>query len=192
MMTFTTTMRVDEKPWRASTRVSTAHKDVLPPDISQWRLEDRLSNLVVQRFDMDDDEALRFALACGGDRAATTGHEPFDRHLRSVILRYGLTRLFHDNGQYPHHHAIKPTGYDYDADAVIPEAMAQWRATYRALPEAHQMIAATIIWLYRGGPDTVWLRRVAVAWLAADAIALLCATGALPDWGLLVSLYPGW
>jgi hypothetical protein len=192
MMTFPTTLRVDEKPWRASTRVSTAHKDVLPPDISQWRLEDRLSNLVVQRFDMDGDEALRFALACGGDRAAKTGHEPFDRHLRSVILRYGLTRLFHDNGQYPHHHAIKPTGYDYDADAVIPEAMAQWRATYRALPEAHQMIAATIIWLYRGGPDTVWLRRVAVAWPAADAIALLCATGALPDWGLLVSLYPGW
>ena len=68
--------------------------------------------------------------------------------------------------------------------------MAQWRATYRALPEVHQIIAATIIWLYRGGPDTVWLRRVAVAWPAAEAIALLRSTGALPDWGLLVLSIP--
>jgi hypothetical protein len=185
MLTAPTTMHADEPPpWSASAQP--------PLDISRWRSDGRLSNLVAQRFDMDNDEALRFALACGGDLDATMGHEPFDRHLRTMILRYGLTSLFHDNGQSPHHHAIKPTGYDYDADAVIPEAMAQWRATYRALPEVHQIIAATIIWLYRGGPDTVWLRRVAVAWPAAEAIALLRSTGALPDWGLLVSLYPGW
>jgi hypothetical protein len=184
MLTSPITMHVEEPPWRASARP--------PSDISGWRLDGRLSNLVAQRFDMDNDEALRFALACGGDPAAATGHEPFNRHLRTVILRYDLTSLFQDNGQYLHHHAIKPTGYDYDADEVIPEAMAQWRATYRALPEAGQIIAATIIWLYRGGPDTVWLRRVAVAWQAADAIALLRATSALPDWGLLVCLFPGW
>jgi hypothetical protein len=87
------------------------------------------------------------ALACGGDLAATLGHEPFDCHLRAVIQRYGLMSLFRNVGYGPHHQAIKPTGYDDDADAVIPEAMAQWRATYRALPEPHQIIAATIIWL---------------------------------------------
>jgi len=74
-----------------------------------------------------------------------------------VISRYSLTGLFRDVDHGPHHHAIKPSGYDDDADAVSPKAMAQWRATYRALPEPHQIIAATIIWLYRGGPDTVWL-----------------------------------
>jgi hypothetical protein len=169
-----------------------AHREALSLDMSPWRLDGRLSKLVAQHFDMDDDEAHRFALARGGDLAAMAGREPFARHLRAVILRYGLTSLFRDFGRGPHLQAIKPTGYDHDADAVIPEAMAQWRATYRALPEPHQIIAATIIWLYRGGPDTVWLRRVAVAWSAADAIALLRATGALPDWGLLVSLYPGW
>jgi hypothetical protein len=168
------------------------HADGSPLDVSRWRLDGRLSNLVAQRFDMDNDEALRFALACGGDLAATLGHEPFDCHLRAVIQRYGLMSLFRNVGYGPHHQAIKPTGYDDDADAVIPEAMAQWRATYRALPEPHQIIAATIIWLYRGGPDTVWLRRVAVAWPAADAIAHLRAAGALADWGLLVALYPGW
>ena len=136
MLTAPTTMHADEPPpWSASAQP--------PLDISRWRSDGRLSNLVAQRFDMDNDEALRFALACGGDLDATMGHEPFDRHLRTMILRYDLTSLFHDNGQYPHHHAIKPTGYDYDADEVIPEAMAQWRATYRALPEVHQIIAAT-------------------------------------------------
>jgi hypothetical protein len=162
------------------------------PELSGWPLDGRLSNLVALRFDMDDDEARRFALACGGAVAAMTGHAPFDRHLRRAILRYGLTNLFQDVCSGRHHQAIKPTGYDHVDDRVIPEAMAQWRASYRALQEPHQMMAATIIWLYRGGPDTIWLRRVAVAWPAAYAIGVLREDGALADWGLLVALYPGW
>jgi hypothetical protein len=59
------------------------------PELSGWPLDGRLSNLVALRFDMDDDEARRFALACGGAVAAMTGHAPFDRHLRRAILRYG-------------------------------------------------------------------------------------------------------
>lgn len=58
----------------------------------------RLSKLVAQRFDMDDEEAARFALACGGATAVMAGHEPFDRHLRDVIERYGLTLLFREAG----------------------------------------------------------------------------------------------
>jgi hypothetical protein len=161
------------------------------PKLSEWRLDGRLSALVASRFDMDDDEAHRFALACGR-AVATAGHASFDRHLRDVIWRYRLVTLFQDVGGGRHHQAIKPAGYDYDADAVIPEAMAEWRATYRALPEPHQMMAATIIWLYRGGPDTVWLRRVAVAWPAAYAIEVLREHRTLVDWGQLIALYPGW
>lgn len=155
-------------------------------------LEGRLSKLVARRFDMDGDEAWRFALACGGTAAAIVEHEPFDQHLRDVMRRYGLTMLFREAGPGRYHQAIRPTGYDHDAEAVVPEAMEAWRATYRALPDAHQMIAATIVWLYRGGQDTIWLRRVAVVWPAADAIAVLRDAGALADWGLLVALYPGW
>lgn len=162
------------------------------PNFSEWPLDGRLSKLVALRFDMDDDEARRFALACGNAAATTARHASFDRHLRRAILQYRLTNLFQDIGSGRHHQAIKPTGYDHIEDVVIPDAMAQWRATYRALPETHQMMAATIIWLYRGGPDTVWLRRVAVAWPAAYAIGVLREDGALADWGLLVALYPGW
>jgi hypothetical protein len=162
------------------------------PKLSEWPLDGRLSTLVASRFDMDDDEAHRFALACGNTVAATAGPASFDRHLRDVIRRYWLTNLFQDVGSGRHHQAIKPTGYDHGADGVIPEGMAQWRAIYRALPEPHQMMAATIIWLYRGGRDMVWLRRVAVAWPAAYAVAVLHEDGALADWGLLIALYPGW
>jgi hypothetical protein len=83
------------------------HADVPPLDMSRWRMDGRLSKLVARRLDMDSDEALRFALACGGDLAATEGPEPFDRHLRTVISRYGLTGLFRDAGPGRHHHAIK-------------------------------------------------------------------------------------
>jgi hypothetical protein len=93
--------------------------------MSRWRWDGRLSKLVAQRFDMDNDEALSFALACGTDLAASAEPEPFDRHLRAVILRYGLTPLYQDVGHGRHHQAIKPIGYDDDADTVIPEAMAQ-------------------------------------------------------------------
>jgi hypothetical protein len=155
-------------------------------------LKGRLSNLVAQRFDMDDDEATIFALSCGGAADAMTGDEPFDRHLRDTIRRLGLTLLFAETGPGRYHQAIRPTGYDYDTDEVIPKDMEAWRATYRAMPEANQMVAATIVWLYRGGKDTVWLRRVAVAWPAIDAIVIMCRAGVLADWGLLVALYPGW
>ena len=94
MLTAPTTMHADEPPpWSASAQP--------PLDISRWRSDGRLSNLVAQRFDMDNDEALRFALACGGDLDATMGHEPFDRHLRTMILRYGLTSLFHITASVP-------------------------------------------------------------------------------------------
>ena len=83
--------RADGPSWCADARVTAAHKAAPPLDMSRWRLDGRLSKLVVQRFDMDNYEALRFALACGGDLAATAGHEPFDRHLRIMILRYDLT-----------------------------------------------------------------------------------------------------
>jgi hypothetical protein len=33
------------------------------------------------------------------------------------------------------------------------------RADYRAMTAAQQMLAASIIWLYRGGKDNRWLRR---------------------------------
>ncbi len=66
------------------------------------------------------------------------------------------------------------------------------RADYRAMTAAQQMLAASIIWLYRGGKDNRWLRRVPCTWHAADAIDEMRRRDALADWGRLIPLYPGW
>lgn len=117
--------------------------------------------------------------------------KPFDHHLRHVIALYELGALFRDDGHAPYHHAMGPTGYDYHRDEVNPHGMERWRADYRAMPDVRQMMAASLLWLYRAGKDNVWLRRVPCIWHAAEAIACLRANGAYEDWARLYALYPG-
>ena len=117
---------------------------------------------------------------------------PFNHQLRFVIGHYGLDALFRDDGPAPYHHAVRPTGYDFHHDQVIPSGMEQWRADYRSMSDELQMMAASIIWLYRAGKDNVWLRRVPCTWHAADAIACMRRASALEDWVRLFALYPGW
>jgi hypothetical protein len=144
----------------------------------------RLTRLVLTRFDMDDVEASVFIdLTEATAPESALGGTPFNDHLRTSINRYALGR---------HHQAIRPTGYDYYVDAVDAAAMEKWRADYRAMSPAQQMFAATIIWLYRGGKDNRWLRRVPSTWHAVDAIDEMRGRDALADWGCLISLYPGW
>lgn len=153
----------------------------------------RLTQLVVARFDMDDAEALAFAQLAGhpADRSFNTGPRAFDDHLRWVIGEFDLSSLFVDDGPRRHHHAIRPKGYDAYADTVDAVAMERWRADYRGLRTEHQMLAASIIWLYRGGKDNRWLRRVPCTWNAADAVAEMHRHGVLSAWGTLIALYPG-
>ncbi|MNF10338.1 hypothetical protein D3C80_2112500 [compost metagenome] len=54
------------------------------------------------------------------------------------------------------------------------------------------MMLATIVWLYRGSKDSIWLRRVPIAWNVLDAVRALRDEGMLADWGLLIARYPGW
>lgn len=167
--------------------VSPAHARELFPKF-------RLTRLVATRFDMDDGDAAAFASIINNKlldpfRAI---QRPFDYHLRNIIWSYRLGNLFSDDGPGLHHHAIRPTGYDFDHGEVIAAAMEQWRADYRAMNAQRQMLTASILWLYRAGPDNRWLRRVPCTWHAADAIDCMRRTGALDDWGRLIALYPGW
>jgi hypothetical protein len=52
--------------------------------------------------------------------------------------------------------------------------------------------SATILCLYRGEADKLWLARLPSNWHAADAVVALNDDGALRDWGRLVALYPAW
>lgn len=154
----------------------------------------RLTRLVVARFDLDEHDLMQFSGLVGdeGLRPAADVPRPFNAHLRNVIARYGLGALFSDDGPGLHHHAIRPTGYDFIRDEVIPRDMERWRADYRDMPDERQMLAASIVWLYRAGKDNVWLRRVPCTWHAADAISCMNAAGVFRDWARLFALYPGW
>jgi hypothetical protein len=164
------------------------------PSKAKERFPDyRLTRLVLTRFDMDDAEASVFIDLTEATAPETVlGGTPFNDHLRTSIDRFALTDLFCDDGPGRHHQAIRPTGYDYYVDAMDAAAMGKLRADYRAMSPAQQMFAATIIWLYRGGKDNRWLRRVPCTWHAVDAIGEMRRSGILADWGILVSLYPGW
>jgi hypothetical protein len=139
-------------------------------------------------------EASIFLELCGGAPMPPPRHADaaFNGHLLQTLDQYGLAHLFVNDAPGGNHHTMRPRGYDYSVDAVDPKGMEIWRADYRKMRPERQMIKASIIWLYRGGKDHVWLRRVPCNWQATEALQVLRESGALPDWGRLIFLFPGW
>jgi hypothetical protein len=154
----------------------------------------RLTEIVVARFDMDVVEASCFLEFCGATAVSSPHHADaaFHEQLRRTLDRYELGGLFVDDGPGRHHHAVRPRGYDYSVDALDPKDMETWRSDYRNMHPTQQILAASIIWLYRGGKDHVWLRRVPCTWRATEALHVLRVNRALSDWGRLIFLFPGW
>jgi hypothetical protein len=155
----------------------------------------RLIQVVAARFDMEDAEAECFLTGSSGASAMSPPHHAdaaFHGHLKQTLNRYELGCLFVHDAPGRHHHTVRPRGYDYSVDAVNPKEMEAWRADYRKMRPARQVLAASIIWLYRGGKDRVWLRRVPCIWQATEALGVLRADRALSDWGRLIFLFPGW
>ena len=70
--------------------------------------------------------------------------------------------------------------------------MERWRADFRGMSQEQQMLAASIIWLYRAAKDNIWLRRVPCTWHAADAVDCMKSNNVLHDWARLLALYRGW
>jgi hypothetical protein len=150
----------------------------------------RLSAVVLSRLDLYGGDV---ATLLDGDTEAPGGADrAFDAGLRGLITDYGLAPLFVDDGPGQHHHAVRPGGYDFAAGEVDPLGMERWRADYRAMEPALQMLAATILWLYRGKRDFCWLRRVPCDWDAATAVDEMESAGVLQRWGALIARYPGW
>jgi hypothetical protein len=153
----------------------------------------RLQRLVTFRIDMDETEIAKFAdLTEVVAAPAWNADALFAEQLRSLISRAGLGPLFEESGPGLHHHAIRPTGHLHYSGEVDELGMERWRAYYRSMPPVRQMLAASIIWLYRGKKDTTWLRRVPCTWHAAGSVAELRRAGLLRDWAKLVVWYPGW
>jgi hypothetical protein len=155
----------------------------------------RLADLVIKRPSMDGREARALAACCGVPLPAAGDRARFRERLSLVIDRYDLHALFEHVPENPAQDIdVRPRGFDYrDPEwPEIPGAIKAWRQAYKAMPAHRQMMAATIVWLYRTEIDRIWMVRVPWSWHAADAIDLLKSEGVLFDWAQLVALYPGW
>jgi hypothetical protein len=117
----------------------------------------------------------------------------FATHLVDIIARYQLDAFFtRDLSRAINGIDVRLRGIDPRTDQVDKTAMTEWRRAFKAAPTVQQIMVATIICLYRGDADKLWLSRTPSTWHAADAVAALVEAGALRDWGRLVALYPGW
>lgn len=158
-------------------------------------------DLIQKRPSMDALEALALAAVCGADVAPPIGwsnSRPFGEHLWSVIDRYDLGAFFEridrPYGGGGDHYLMRPRGFDWNdpSQPEIPGAMQQWRRNYKALTPVRQLMVATVLQLYRQGPDPYWMVRVPKNWHAAEGVEILHANWALADWARLYALYPGW
>jgi hypothetical protein len=153
----------------------------------------RLVDVVAKAPVMDAAEKRALAAVCGTTGPETSGRRPFAAHLVDVIARYQLDAFFtRDPSRSINGIDVRPGGIDRRTDAVDPKAMTEWRRAFKTLPAVRQMMVATILCLYRGEADKLWLARLPSNWHAADAVAALNDAGALRDWGRLIALYPGW
>lgn len=157
-------------------------------------------DLIRKRSSMDETEACALAAVCGVNVTPPFWGNPgpFGAHLWIVIDRYELGALF-ERADRPYgyggeHFLMRPRGFDWNAPEhpEIPEALNKWRAHYRKLPPARQLMAATILQLYLQGDDPYWMVRVPKKWHASEGVSILRTEGAIEDWAVLYATYPGW
>ena len=125
----------------------------------------RLVDIVAKIPSMDGQEIRALAAVCGASVEGLpegSGRAPaFAAHLLGVIARYELEAFFTREPDWAVNGIdVRPRGVDYRTDQVDKEAMAEWRRAYKRLPPVRQMMVATIICLYRGEADKLWLSRL--------------------------------
>ncbi len=174
--------------WVAAVRVA-----LLPQNTFASRLDDmRLEDLVLDILDLDGSEAAQMEALSGSDAPCKRSPERYYDSLQQAIRQLRLFKLFARTDGGEHHRSVCPAAYNERTGEHHPEEMARWRADFRAMAPEQQMMAATIIWLYRSGPDSIWLRRVPCTWKASEALCYMHDAGCLTLWLQLIARYPGW
>ncbi|WP_454672946.1 hypothetical protein [Achromobacter pestifer] len=162
------------------------------PSVKTCLDEMRFEDLVLHLLDLDIEEAERMASLVDGGWPFERCPERFHATLQNAIRQLHLFKLFTRTHDGEHHRGICPAAYNEATGEHQPEEMAHWRSEFRAMSPEQQMITATIIWMYRAGPDSIWLRRVPCTWKASEALHYLRDAGCLALWLQLVASYPGW
>jgi hypothetical protein len=153
----------------------------------------RFDHLVAQCVGMTFPEEMILAnLLLKRQRRPQRTPEGFYESLREAISSCRLWPLFARAECAEWHRSIIPAAYNERTGEVYPVEMAKWRADFRAMAPECQMMAATIIWLYRAGSDSIWLRRVPSSWRAVEALRYMRDADVLGLWLNLITNYPGW
>jgi hypothetical protein len=163
-----------------------------PTAVTSFLDEIRLEDLVLRLLDLDIEEATQLDVSADSDAPFERSPERFYEALQQAIRQLRLSKLFARTHDGDYHRSICPAAYNERTGEHYPEEMARWRADFRALSPEQQMVATTIVWMYRAGPDSIWLRRVPCTWRASEALHTMRDTGCLGVWLQLVSRYPGW
>jgi hypothetical protein len=152
----------------------------------------KLERLVLSLFDLDVSEATQLEWISNSERPLDRCPAGFYETLQQTIRQLRLSRLFSRTYDGEYHCSICPAAYNERTGEHYPDEMARWRADYRAMTPEQQMMVSTIVWLYRDGPDSIWLRRVPCTWRASEALHYMHDAGCLSLWLKLIARYPGW
>lgn len=173
--------------WVEAVRLGALSCDAATSRLDEMRLED----LVLGLLDLDCDEAAQLASLSGSGTSFERSAESFHETLREAIRQLRLFKLFTRAHGSELHRSICPAAYDERTGEHYPEEMARWRADFRAMAPEQQMLTTTIIWMYRSGPDRIWLRRVSCTWRASEALHYMHDAGCLALWLKLIASCPG-
>lgn len=161
-----------------------------------------LVNLVDKVPSMDYAEYAALAMVCGAPMPSFEGSDArariFGKTAWDIVEKYELQGCFErHNQQHPgngDHYNMRPRGYDWAGSwDAVPAELKAMRKFYRAMSPLQQVMTLTILHLYSQGQDKFFLTGGCPTKIhAADAMSVLRAHAALPDWGQLVTNYAGW
>jgi hypothetical protein len=174
--------------WVAATKLGLPPPDATASYLDEMQFED----LVLGLLDLNIEEAAQLGALSDFDTPFERSSVRFYETLQQAVRQLRLFKLFARTHDGEYHRGICPAAYNERTGEHYPEEMACWRADFRAMSPEQQMVATTIVWMYRCGPDSVWLRRVPCTWKASEALHYLRDTDCLAEWLQLVARYPGW
>lgn len=173
--------------------IAAVNQNLPPLTVSTSRLSEiRFEDLVHSLLDLEWEDAARIDSLADSRAPLARAPAQFFEILQLVIRQHHLSGLFATTAEGEYHRSICPAAYNERTGEHFPEEMARWRADFRAMSPQRQMMAATIVWMYRAGPDSIWLRRVPCTWRASEALHYMRDAGCLAGWLKLVARYPGW
>ncbi|MFJ3155048.1 hypothetical protein ACIPIX_12975 [Pseudomonas protegens] len=173
--------------------VKAVNQGALSPAAIYSRLDEmRLEHLVLRLLEIDPEEAVQIDALSNSIFPFERSPERFHEALQQTIRQLKLFKLFTKTCDGEYHRSVCPSAYNACTGENYPEEMARWRAYFRAMSPEQQMVVSTIVWMYRSGPDSIWLRRVPCTWTASEALHYMHDAGCLSLWLQLIGRYPGW